>query len=50
MLENYFCKQISISGNDATSLVFAQRCKKLIQNGINEDWDGIINLDLSKLF
>ena len=45
-----FLQANSISGNDATSLVFAQRCKKLIQNGINKDWDGIINLDLSKLF
>lgn len=34
----------SIGEGDPTALVFAERCKNFIENGIPEDWDGVINM------
>ncbi|MCR5189619.1 MAG: hypothetical protein K6C97_11860 [Treponema sp.] len=45
-----FLQANSLSENNSTALVFANRCKKLIQNGIKRDWDGIINLEVNNLF
>ena len=29
---------------DETALIFAERCKSNIENGVPEGWDGIVNL------
>ena len=39
-----FLQANSIEGGDPTSLVFADRCKNFIQNGVPENWDGVINM------
>ncbi|MCR4632167.1 MAG: CHASE2 domain-containing protein [Treponema sp.] len=39
-----FMQANAIEGGDPTSLVFADRCKKFIEDGIPENWDGVINM------
>lgn len=39
-----FIQADSIEGGDPTSLIFAERCKNFIENGVPEDWDGVINM------
>lgn len=39
-----FLQANSINEGDPTSLVFAERCKNFIENGIPENWDGVINM------
>lgn len=39
-----FIQANSIGDGDPTSLVFAERCKNFIQNGVPENWDGVINM------
>jgi len=39
-----FMQANSIGNGDPTALIFAERCKNFIQNGIPEDWDGVINM------
>ena len=34
----------TINDGDPTSLAFAERCKNFIENGIPENWDGVINM------
>lgn len=29
---------------DDTAIIFAERCKKYIENGVTEDWDGVLNM------
>ena len=38
MEANKLCK------DDLTALVFADRCKNFIENGVEKDWDGVINM------
>ena len=39
-----FMQANTINDGDPTSLVFAERCKNFIENGIPENWDGVINM------
>lgn len=39
-----FMQANKIGDGDPTSIVFADRCKNFIQNGVPEDWDGVINM------
>lgn len=39
-----FMQANQIGAGDPTSLVFAERCKNFIENGVPEDWDGVINM------
>ena len=39
-----FMQASSIVGTDDTALVLANRCKDYIENGIPENWDGILNM------
>lgn len=39
-----FIQANSIGKGDPTALVFAERCKNFIENGVPEDWDGVINM------
>ena len=39
-----FLQANAIEGGDPTSLVFAERCKNFIENGLPENWDGVINM------
>lgn len=39
-----FMQANTIGKGDPTALVFAERCKNFIQNGVPEDWDGVINM------
>ena len=39
-----FVKANKICPEDESPLVYAQRCKDFIQNGLPEKWDGIVNL------
>lgn len=39
-----FIQANAINEGDPTSLVFAERCKNFIQNGVPENWDGVINM------
>ena len=34
----------SMCGGDPIALVFADRCKNFIENGVADDWDGVINM------
>ena len=42
--EKLFLKADSMEGGDATSLVFAERCRNFIQKGVSENWDGVVNM------
>lgn len=39
-----FIKANNLIPEDETPLIFAQRCKDYIQNGLPKNWDGIMNL------
>ncbi len=39
-----FMQANKIGDGDPTSLIFAERCKNFIENGVPEDWDGVINM------
>ncbi len=39
-----FMQANSMCGGDPIALVFADRCKNFIENGVSEDWDGVINM------
>lgn len=39
-----FLQSNSIGEGDPTALVFAERCKNFIENGVPEDWDGVVNM------
>ncbi len=39
-----FIKANSMCGGDPIALVFADRCKNFIENGVDKDWDGVINM------
>lgn len=39
-----FIQANAIGKGDPTALIFAERCKNFIQNGVPEDWDGVINM------
>ena len=39
-----FMQANSIGSGDPTALIFAERCKNFIENGIEEGWDGVINM------
>lgn len=39
-----FVKANKIWPEDDSPLVYAQRCKEFIENGLPESWDGIVNL------
>ena len=39
-----FMKANSIGEGDPIALVFADRCKNFIENGVDKDWDGVINM------
>ena len=33
-----------IENGDPIALVFADRCRNFIENGVEEGWDGVINM------
>lgn len=39
-----FVQASEAAGTDDTALVFANRCKDYIENGLPENWDGIVNM------
>ena len=39
-----FMQANSMCGGDPIALVFADRCKNFIENGVEEGWDGVINM------
>lgn len=39
-----FEKADSMEGGDATSEIFAERCREFIKNSIPENWDGVVNM------
>jgi len=39
-----FIQANSINGGDPTALVFAERVKNFIENGVPKGWDGVVNL------
>ena len=39
-----FMQANSMCAGDPIALVFADRCKNFIENGVSEDWDGVINM------
>ena len=39
-----FMQANSMGAGDPIALVFADRCKNFIENGVAEDWDGVINM------
>ncbi len=39
-----FMQANSMCGGDPIALVFADRCKNFLENGVSEDWDGVINM------
>ena len=39
-----FMQANSIGAGDPIALVFADRCKNFIENGVSDDWDGVINM------
>lgn len=39
-----FMQASALYENDGTSLVLANRCKEYIENGLPENWDGILNM------
>ena len=39
-----FAQAANLFKNDETSLVMANRCKYYVENGIPDDWDGILNM------
>ena len=39
-----FMQANSMCDGDPIALVFADRCKNFIENGVSEDWDGVINM------
>ena len=39
-----FMQANSMCGGDPIALVFADRCKNFIENGVSDDWDGVINM------
>lgn len=39
-----FMQANSIGKGDPIALVFADRCKNFIENGVDKDWDGVINM------
>ncbi len=39
-----FMQANSIGDGDPTALIFADRCKNFIENGVEEGWDGVINM------
>ncbi len=39
-----FMQANSIGNGDPTALIFADRCKNFIENGVADDWDGVINM------
>ena len=39
-----FMQANSMCGGDPIALVFADRCKNFIENGVADDWDGVINM------
>lgn len=42
--EKAFMRSRELDPSDETALIFVKTCQDYIQNGIPEDWDGIINL------
>jgi len=39
-----FVQASNMIGEDPTALIFANRCKDFIENGVPENWDGVINM------
>ena len=39
-----FMQANSIGNGDPIALVFADRCKNFLENGVEKDWDGVINM------
>ena len=39
-----FMQANSIGKGDPIALVFAERCKNFLENGVEKDWDGVINM------
>lgn len=39
-----FMQANSMCAGDPIALVFADRCKNFIENGVSDDWDGVINM------
>ena len=39
-----FMKVHRMGGNDGAALVFAERCKEYLQNGVPKGWDGVMNM------
>ncbi len=39
-----FMQANSMGEGDPIALVFADRCKNFIENGVEEGWDGVINM------
>ena len=39
-----FMQANSIGKGDPIALVFADRCKNFLENGVEKDWDGVINM------
>ena len=39
-----FVQANKLADGDPTSLVFADRCKKFVENGVPKDWDGVVNM------
>lgn len=39
-----FIKANKLVPEDETPLVYAQRCKEYLENGLSENWDGIVNM------
>ena len=39
-----FIKANKLVPEDETHLVYAQRCKEYLENGLSENWDGIVNM------
>ena len=39
-----FMQANSMGAGDPIALVFADRCKNFIENGVADDWDGVINM------
>lgn len=40
-----FVQTNQIGNGDATSLIFAERCRNFIKTGIPKDWDGVVNME-----
>ena len=39
-----FMQANSIGNGDPIALIFADRCKNFLENGVDKDWDGVINM------